>query len=369
MDPQDRSIKKAPNELGNILLDNIEINDDHKIWLASHFDKDSDIYQQHFDLIEKKFDEMRNEYTFNHVYADYSFDYMYEGGEVDMRGGIQFVIPLKKFIIDTNKIDWEMKRKICKDIELSCNNFEISNSYNDKDKIEFNFDLDKYELGVDRGNDYIEEWNDFLKSVKDIDDDYDKHQHDLYSSLIDLGIIDQSVNSEDEEDILSTKFNYFEIDDDEYDKKGNLFFESKMLDLASFDDILKLNKSLDNKNIAKKIKDFDVTPIVNIFENIIRKKSLSQLKHHRSQGVLPGFSKPSKPEGYIDNKKIPKVAIKISSELNNDIYIDVKLVYNIHTHDKDTVRAAFKKVMLLDNNFPELVHEARKIFLQSFKDS
>lgn len=373
MNPADKTIKNAPNELGEIMLDNIDMKNGDKLWFVRHFEKDGSVYRNYFALVEEELDKIEKEFKYNHMVPHYYFSDDIDDEELRLSAEISIRIPIKK-IVDKSIFNWnwEKKKSICKDTNFGCEGFEI---FKDKNDVVFVFAIDRESSFT--GTNPIEEWRSFLRDIAKEDKNYNRHKNEVYNVLSDLGIINPSIEPEHLDEIFDTKFDYFELDGDEYDKEGVLLFQTGKIELATFEDLgihdwddNYYSSYSDEPNHVKfrnKLNMINEKEIANLFEKVINKKLLSKLRNHRSQGVLPGFTNTSKPDSHFNNRVLPKVSTSFS-KINKDIYISVTLEYHIHdAHDSQVVNDVFKKMKMLDKHFPEMLYEARKFLIKSFK--
>lgn len=372
MDPQDKDIKNLPDEVIEAMLGNLDLNDDEKGFLFKHADHDGEYFGEHIKALQKEFDEAKSKHNFRkEVYVDVDFDSYYGGDDsyIRMEAGVAFHFHYDQFIQEPE--DLHNDSKLMRVLMNNIGGDDYPNIYVSNDDVQISFTIREDESAR---ND-LERWKRFLSTVKagyNDDDDYQEKKHEVYQILVQNGVMKKkSVALEDEieDETHNDNFHWLKMDADDFHRYGTIMYESKWLPLMSARDA-----GLDVEDFKVKggfgvktgIGELDTSSITDAIEAFLRQKSYAQLRHHKAQGVLPGFDKPKLPPGFVNTRRAPKVKVKFdwSGGAVGGIKILIRVEGNLHDHSEQTLNVLQHKVKYLDERFMEVLDVARKEFMK-----
>jgi hypothetical protein len=352
MDAKDNKIKDVPDEIAQALIDRACDSDKEKCYVARHCEQGSILYDEYIHKFDEQLWKMVRDAKLRHevdcsVYSEEDY--------VSIDGQVSFCFPTKDFLKDIEN-DYKALQNINSEVSIGS---EDLTAHTHGDTTCLNFEIQ--ENG--HASDDVERLDDFLKSLKsefNDDTDYFKIKNELYGYLVNREIMKPKAASAEFDNL---KLKYFEVDDDEYETEGLMNFQASFYDLATDDDLAFPFEKLKVHNGEHVLLVADTTPLVKLFDDVLRKRNLDKLVSHKKSQWL--FDKPKLPEGYFRTQKAAKTIVQLVTDHKKDtIVMRVKIETHLHKNDEDEVKATLEKVKALDQVFVRLLAKAHDIFMK-----
>jgi hypothetical protein len=377
MDPQDNPIKNIPDPIIGAFIEKLDLDDDSKTFLYRHADRDGEYWGEYIEVLEKQFDEAKQKYKWrNGVSVDANFDEFHgEEGYINMDASVYFNFSREQFIKAPEDLnhDYSMQRTIEKNLSIHSDGSMYV--WEGRGEVHISFTIREEE---DYAKDDLDRWKRFLSTVDsnyNEEDDYNEKRHELYLALVQNGFMKSKLGGDEEEmgeEEHNDNFHWLKLDTDDFNRYGTLMYESKPVAICSAK-----QAGLDPEKFTKKggyaprpfLDNIDTTPIVEAIEGFLRQKSMAQLKHHQSQGVLPFIHKPRLPPGFVNVRRAPKVNVMLTwdyamGEDDGVIKMKIRLQAHLHDHSEKVLKSFNEKVKYLDKRFMGAVDAARQAFLK-----
>ena len=300
----------------------------------------------------------RDQYSFKHVWADFSIEEADQEAYVYMNGAVQYTFEQHEVakMIGNHKEKREVQNKINSAISFYLENVELDE---EDGKLQVRCDISTNDYSPDPDG-----FHEFLSWCEDIDDEYDKDYYKVRQALVGAGILRHPHSDDTIVGIENNKFRNFEsfIDED----NGSVVIHIPKMKIGNLNNDNTELLQFNSNRITNAMPITDNSPGFDQFKKLLLTAIADKIKtayaaHNKAQ-YLPGFEK------FKPLFQFPMKANTVKPQINftfngNNKDVSMEIVWEIPVNaTKESAQQTVKLLRFIDDQFDSLLSNVLRQF-------